>query len=107
MDNQHSHHAITWVDREKQNGQKRHRTKASKDKTQSGQTPPKEKIFQYSNNQGVRSHDHMIQGWTINILVMQSRGRTEKCKNGQKRHRTKAPKDKTQSGQNHQEDKIF
>ena len=49
----------------------------------------------------------MIQGWTINILVMRSRGRTEKSKNGQKRHRTKAPKDKTQSGQNHQEEKIF
>ena len=43
----------------------------------------------------------MIQEWTINILVMGSRGRTEKSKNGQKRLRTKAPKDKTQSGQNH------
>ena len=49
----------------------------------------------------------MIQGWTINILVMRSRGRTEKSKNGQKRHRTKARKDNTQSGQNPQKRKFF
>ena len=49
----------------------------------------------------------MIQGWTINILIMRSRGRTEKSKNGQKRHRTKARKDKTQSGQSPQKEKIF
>ena len=55
----------------------------------------------------MRSHDHMIQGWTTNILIMQPCGWTEKRKNGQKRHTTKAPKDKTQSGQNHQEEKIF
>ena len=42
----------------------------------------------------------MIQVWTINILVMISRGRTEKSKNGQKHHRTKAPKDQNQGGQN-------
>ena len=34
----------------------------------------------------------MIQVWTINILVMPSRWGTEKSKNGQKHHRTKAPK---------------
>ena len=44
----------------------------------------------------------MIQGWTINILIMPSRGRTEKSKNGQKHHRTKAPKDQHQGGQNPQ-----
>ena len=44
----------------------------------------------------------MIQVWIINILVMRSRGRTEKSKNGQKHHRTKAPKDQNQSGQNPQ-----
>ena len=44
----------------------------------------------------------MIQGWTINVLVIRLRGRIEKGKNGQKRHRTKTPKDKTQSGQNPQ-----
>ena len=44
----------------------------------------------------------MIQVWTINILVMPSRGRTEKSKNGQKHHRTKAPKDQNQGGQNPQ-----
>ena len=32
----------------------------------------------------------MIQRWTINILIMRLRGLTEKSKNGQKRHRTKA-----------------
>ena len=49
----------------------------------------------------------MIQVWTINILVMRSRGRTEKRKNGQKHHRTTAPKDKNQGGQNPQKMKIF
>ena len=44
----------------------------------------------------------MIQVWTINILVMPSRGRTEKSKNGQKHHRTKAPKDQNKGGQNSQ-----
>ena len=42
----------------------------------------------------------MIQVWTINILVMISHGRTEKSKNGQKHHSTKAPKDQHQGGQN-------
>ena len=84
------------------NGQKHHRTKAPKDQNQGGQNPKNEKIFQDSNNQGVRSHDHMIQVWTINILVMPSRGRTEKSKNGQKHHRTKAPKDQNQGWQNPQ-----
>ena len=42
----------------------------------------------------------MIQVWTINILVMPSRGCTEKSKNGQKHHRTKAPKDQNQGGSN-------
>ena len=44
----------------------------------------------------------MIQVWIIHILVIQSRGRTEKSKNGQKRHMTKAPKCQNQSGQNPQ-----
>ena len=44
----------------------------------------------------------MIQGWTINILVMPSRGHTEKSKNGQKHHRTKVPKDQNQGGRNQQ-----
>ena len=38
---------------------------------------------------------------------MRSRGRTEKSQNGQKHHRTKAPKDKNQSGQNLQKRKYF
>ena len=44
----------------------------------------------------------MIQVWTINILVMPSRVRTEKSKNGQQHHRTKASKDQNQGGQNPQ-----
>ena len=44
----------------------------------------------------------MIQVWTINILVMPSRGRTEKSKNGQKHHRSKEAKDQNQGGQNPQ-----
>ena len=42
----------------------------------------------------------MIQVWRINILVMPSRGRTEKSKNWQKHHRTKGKKDQNQGGQN-------
>ena len=42
----------------------------------------------------------MIQVWTINILVMPSHRGTEKSQNGQKHHRTKAPKDQDQGGQN-------
>ena len=42
----------------------------------------------------------MIQVWTINILVMPSRGRTEKSKNGQKQNRTKGKKDQNQGGKN-------
>ena len=49
----------------------------------------------------------MIQVWTINIPVNQSRGRTEKSQNEQKHHRTKALKDKNQSGQNPQKGKYF
>ena len=44
----------------------------------------------------------MIQVWTINIPVMPSLVHTEKSKNGQKHHRTKAPKDQNQCGQNPQ-----
>ena len=44
----------------------------------------------------------MIQVWRINILVMPSRGRTEKSKNRQKHHRSKEPKDQNQGGQNPQ-----
>ena len=44
----------------------------------------------------------MIQVWTIKILVMPSRGHTEKSKNGQHHHRTKAPKDENQCRQNPQ-----
>ena len=82
-----------------------------KDKNQGGQNPQKMKIFYYSNHQSVRSHlwscDHMIQVWTINILIMQSHGRTEKSQNGEKHHRTTAPKDKNQGGQIPQKMKIF
>ena len=53
------------------------------------------------------SCDHMIQVWTINILVMRSRGQTEKSQNGQKHHRRTAPKDKNQGGQKPQKMKIF
>ena len=49
----------------------------------------------------------MIQVWTINILIMRSRLRIEKRRNGQKHHRTKATKDKNQSWQNPQKRKYF
>ena len=103
-----------------QNGQKHHRTKASNNKNESGQNQQKRKYCNtktikvydpISNNQGVQSHfcscHHLIQVWIINILVMPSRGWTEKSQNGQKHHRTKAPKDKNQRGQNPQKGKYF
>ena len=87
-----------------QNGQKHHRTTAIKDKNQGWQNPQNMKIFYYSNHQGVRSHlwscDHMIQVWTINILIMRSQGWTEKAKMdkstiGQQPQRIKIKADKT------------
>ena len=83
LDNKHSRHAITWPHREKQKWTKAPQDERTKGSESRRTKPPKnEKIFQDSNNQGVRSHDHMIQVWTINILVMPSRGYTEKSKNG-------------------------
>ena len=77
--------------------------KAKMDKSSIGQKPQRIKLKadktikkrKYFNTLTikVRLHDHMIQGWTINIFVMRSRGRTEKSNIGQKRHRTKATKD--------------
>ena len=90
--------------RKDKNWQKHHRTIAPKDKNQGGQNPQKMKIFYYSRNQGVRypiSH-HMIQVWTINILVMRSRhvGRQRKAKMNkstilQQHQRIKIKADKT------------
>ena len=88
------------------NGQKRHRTKAQKIKLKVDKNPQRENIL-ILQHQGARCHDHMIQGWTTNILIMRSRGRTKKSKNGQKCHTKKAPKDKTQSGQKPPKRKYF
>ena len=79
-----------------QNGQKQHRTKGPKDKIKSGQNPQKRKYFNTSTISRCTIHDHMIQVWTINVLAMRSRERTEKSQNGQKQHRTKGTKDKNQ-----------
>ena len=87
-----------------QNGQKHHRTKAQKDKNQSRQNIQKRKYF---NTPTMNLYDSMIHLWTINILIMRSRMQTEKSQNGQKHHRTIAPKDKNQSGQNPQKRKYF
>ena len=109
VDNQHSRHAITWADRESKNGQKHHRTKAQKDQNQSGQNP--QKMRKYFNTPTTKVYNpminwymivHIVQVWTINILVMQSRGRTVKSKIGQKQNSTKAQKDQNQSVQNPQ-----
>ena len=85
------------------NVQKHHRTKEPKDQNQSGQNPQNWEnilILQQSRCTMPWSHDTGVD--LINILVMQSRGQTEKSKNGQKHHRTKVPKDQNQSGQNPQ-----
>ena len=49
----------------------------------------------------------MIQVWTINILVLWSRERREKSRNGQKQYRTKQPKDTNDRGQNPQKRKYI
>ena len=94
-----------------QNGQKHHRKKEPNYKNQRGQNPQKRQYFNTPIIQGVRSHfcscDHIIQLWTINILIMRWRGWREKSQNGHKHHRTKAPKDKNQSRQNPQKRKYF
>ena len=79
-----------------------------KNKNQGGQKPQSTKYFNTLNTQGVQSlfysSDHMMQAWTIPILFMRScvrGGEREKGLNinGQKPHRTTAPrikvKDKT------------
>ena len=48
-----------------------------------------------------------MQFWRINILVMWSGGQTKKSQNGQKHHRTKAPKHKNQNLPNPQKRKYF
>ena len=58
------------------------RQKPQRIRINADKTTKNEKIFQDSNNQRVQSHDYMIQVWTINFLVMPSRGCTEKSKNG-------------------------
>ena len=102
VDNQHSPHAITWADREKQKWTKApHNTKAKIGSESKRTKPPK--MRKYFNTPTIKVYDpidHMIQVWTINILVMQSRRWTEKSKNGQKHHNTKALKDQNQRGQN-------
>ena len=72
VDNQHSHQSCMRTEKSQD---EHHRTKAPKHKNQSRQNPQKWDNILNLNNQGVRSHDHMIQVWTINILVMPSRGR--------------------------------
>ena len=87
-------------------GQQSHLIKIKADKTNK-----RWKYFTFQPSRCTISHlwscDHMIQVWTINILVMRTRGRTEKRKNEQKHRRTTAPGDKNQGGQNTQKMKIF
>ena len=92
------HHVA--AQRKSKNGQKHHKTKSPKDQNQGGQNPQKWENILRLQQQGVRSHDHMKQVWTINILIMPSRGRTEKSKNGQKQYSRKVKKDQNQGGQN-------
>ena len=84
------------------NGQKHHRAKAPKDQNQSGQNPQKWEnilILQQSRCTISWSPDTRVDN---QHCIMRSSGRTEKCKNGQKHHRTREPKDQNQSGQNPQ-----
>ena len=83
-------------------GQKAQRIKSRVDKT-----PKRGNILIHQRYQGVRSHDHMIQVWTINGLAMPSRGWTEKSQNGKKQHRTNSPKDKNQKRTKPPKDEIF
>ena len=61
VDNQHSCHAIMWVDREKPKWTKAHRTKVPNDKTQSGQNLQKRKYF---NTPTIKVYDPMFTWYT-------------------------------------------
>ena len=95
----------------RKNGQKHHRTKAPKDK-KSKRTKPKKRENIYTPT--IKVYDPIsVDVITLyrcgqsTFLVIQSRMLTEKSQNGQKQNRTKAPKDKNQSGQNQQKRKYF
>ena len=97
--------------RKAKNGQKHHRTTAQGKKSRRTKSPKDENILLLQPSRCTISHlwscDHMIQVWTINILVMRSRWQTEKSHNGLKHHRTTAPMDKNQGGQIQQKMKIL
>ena len=90
--------------------------KAKMDKSAIGQKPQRIKLNadktakkrKYFNTQTIKVYDPMITWYRGGQSTFSSCDHVggEKSKNGQKRHRTKALKDKTQSGQNHQKEKI-
>ena len=82
------------------NGQKHHRTKEPKDQNQSGQNPQKWEnilILQQSRRTIKWSHDTGVDNQHFHHAITWA---DRESKNGQKHHRTKAPKDQNQSGQN-------
>ena len=111
VDNQLSRHADKCAEKVKQKwtkstiGQQPQRIKIKADKNP--------KRCKYFTTETIKVHDPIsghvitIQVWTINILVTRPCGWTEKSQNGQKHHRTTAPKDKNQCGQDIQKMKIF
>ena len=93
------------------NGQKHHRTKAQKDKNESRQNPQKTKYFNTSTIKVYNPISVHVITW---CRCLQSTFSScdhvciqRKAEKGQKHHRTKATKDKTQSGQNPQKRKYF
>ena len=91
----------------RENEQKHHRTKAPKDKNQSGRNPQKRKYF---NTLSIKVYDHMITWYRCGQSTFSSFdhvGRQRKAKMDKKHHITKAPKNKNQSGQNPQKRECF
>ena len=91
---------ITWAHREKENGQKHHRTKSPKDKNQSGQNPQKR---QYFSKPTIKVYNP-ISGHVITITTFvdnqhhvgaQRRAQMDKSTIGQKPQRIKIKADKT------------
>ena len=101
VDNQHSRHAITWDYREKQKLTKAPHYERKIGSESKLTKPPKTR--KYFNTPTIKVYDPMITWYRCGQSTFYSCnhiGGTEKSKNGQKHHRTNAPKDQNQSGQN-------
>ena len=103
VDNQHSRHAITWSHREKQKWTKAPQYKSPKG-SKSRRTKPR-KMRKFFKTETIKVYDPMITWYRCGQSTFSSCHHVaaqRKAKNGQKHHRSKAPKDQNKGGQNPQ-----